>query len=119
MAQGRGKALRQGTPISKSRQPFSESEIYSPSPFKREIFLDYDQWQNIAEDRLPWYEYNHGSGDRKKAASDYLIGFAHQTPRHIVFASGQPSSSRFQQFSVSFQVSQAHTPSMVTLNILS
>ena len=69
MAQGPGKALRQGVPTHKSKQTFSDSDSYEPSCFKREIFLDYDQWQNIAEDRLPWYEYNHSSGDRIRTAA--------------------------------------------------
>jgi len=69
MAQGCGKALRQGTPAHKFIQPFLDSDSCKRSCFKGEIFLDYDQWQNIAEDRLPWYEYNHSFGDRKRATA--------------------------------------------------
>ena len=65
MTQSRGKALRQRMPTAESSQSSSDSELYE-SNFRREIFLDYDQWQNIAEDKLPWYEYNRSSVDRKE-----------------------------------------------------
>lgn len=57
-----GKGLR----FSRKTSAFSDSDFYEPSVFRREIFLDFDQWQNIGEDQLPWYEYNQNTADRNK-----------------------------------------------------
>lgn len=61
MARGHKKALGQRMPTTES----SRADLCELG-FRREIFLDYDQWQNIAEDKLPWYEYNRSSTDRKE-----------------------------------------------------
>lgn len=69
MTRGQEKALGQRIPNQKQKYSLSSPDSYEISFFKKEIFLDYDQWQNIAEDRRPWYEYNHSSGERKNAVS--------------------------------------------------
>lgn len=60
------RTLRQRTPDSNSKQFFYDSDLYKQNRFNKEIFLDSEQWQNIAENRLPWYEYNHSLEDKKK-----------------------------------------------------
>ncbi len=52
--------------------PLSHSSHESNS-FVREIYLDYSVWQNMAETRLPWYEYNHNSEHRKQMSSIHRI----------------------------------------------
>lgn len=42
------------------------SDFFESHFSRREIFLDIEHWQNIAENRLPWYEYNNSSKDRKE-----------------------------------------------------
>ena len=63
------KALRKRELIPQHKHCFSDSDLYDTSSFKKEIFLDYSQWQNIAEDKLLGYEYNHRTRDRKEAAT--------------------------------------------------
>lgn len=63
------KRFGQGIPNHKTISALSDSDGYEPSLFRREIFLDYDQWQNIGEDKLPWYEYNHSSTNRTEVAA--------------------------------------------------
>jgi RNA polymerase sigma factor (sigma-70 family) len=65
----RGKALGNRRPIPQYKYSLSDSELYEPSFFTKEIFLDNSQWQDIAEDKLPWYEYNRRSRERKEAAA--------------------------------------------------
>jgi len=63
------KRFGQRIPNHKTISALSDSDGYEPSLFRREIFLDYDQWQNIGEDKLPWYEYNHSSTNRTEVAA--------------------------------------------------
>jgi len=66
MAQGSQNALRQRKPILESKKSLSDSNLDEKSFFKKEIFIDYTQWQNIAENRRPWYDYNHNSRGHKE-----------------------------------------------------
>ena len=58
--------------LSQRRAAYNKGEVASnfdlpePNYFSPEISLDYEQWRSIAETRLPWYEYNHSSGDRNR-----------------------------------------------------
>lgn len=63
------KRFGQRIPNHKTISALSDSEGYEPHVFTREIFLDYEQWQNIGEDKLPWYEYNHSSTKRTEIAA--------------------------------------------------
>jgi RNA polymerase sigma factor (sigma-70 family) len=74
MAQGSQNALRQRKPILESKKSLSCSDLDEKSFFKKEKFIDYTQWQNIAENRRLWYDYNHNSKDRKEAiAIQHLV----------------------------------------------
>ncbi len=54
----------------KTRRSISaDTDGYDPNHFRKEIFLSYEQWQNLGESRLPWYEYNHGSDDRRRTTA--------------------------------------------------
>ena len=49
----------------------TEWDLFDPMPcesnyFKRELFIDFNHWQNIAETKRPWYEYNHNVQSRKE-----------------------------------------------------
>ena len=70
MAQGSQDALRQRKPILESKKSLSCSDLDEKSFFKKEIFIDYTEWQNIAENRRPWYDYNHNSRNRKEAIAN-------------------------------------------------
>jgi RNA polymerase sigma factor (sigma-70 family) len=49
----------------------SKFDLSEPKFFVRDIYLDYEQWENIAETRQPWYEYNHSSSDRNETEAIY------------------------------------------------
>jgi hypothetical protein len=69
MAQGYKKTLRQGSPPDKSKQYDQSPDSYYPGSIKREVYLDFEHWQNIAESSRPWYEYNHSAADRERVVA--------------------------------------------------
>lgn len=49
------------------RSAFGEISDFNESGFfRKEIHLDFEHWQNIAENRLPWFDYNKSSKERKE-----------------------------------------------------
>ena len=43
--------------------------LNKPRPFVKEIFLKHDHWQNIAETKQRWYDYNHDTDRRSEIAT--------------------------------------------------
>ena len=59
----------QRSAANKSEESLLDSEFYESSYFRREFFLDYKHWQNIDDNKRPWYEYNHNVQDRKESVA--------------------------------------------------
>ena len=53
----------------KSGKSIHDSDFDEPNYYKQEKFLDYEEWQNIPENKRPWYEYNHSLNDRKEIST--------------------------------------------------
>jgi len=69
MTQKRRNTSGQRSATSKFEENLLCSGFYESCYFSREIFLDYEHWQNIADNKRPWYEYNHSVQDRKETAT--------------------------------------------------
>ena len=73
MRQKSRKTSRQRSAVNKSEEGFFGTEFYDSSYFRKEFFLSYKHWNNIEENRRPWYDYNHNVQDRKKTAAAQQI----------------------------------------------
>jgi RNA polymerase sigma factor (sigma-70 family) len=69
MGQKRRNTSSQRSANRKHEETLLGSDFLESSILKREIFLDYEHWQSIADNKRPWYEYNHSTQDRNYTAA--------------------------------------------------